>query len=91
VDQRWLPLVGPFGQEMITVDCALPPGQPSPVRRVDWSRCGELDYATPRAPSLGAVVAHWTALLSADEIRLDPDTNDWLWISKNLLIFPPEP
>jgi cell wall assembly regulator SMI1 len=71
--RSWLPLAMTEG--IAVLDCDVPPGEPSPVRFVDWGR--DLESDKPKLPSVAALVKLWTDALERGTWEYDSAANHW--------------
>jgi cell wall assembly regulator SMI1 len=74
---NWLPLLGPFQHDTVAIDCDVPADAATPVLRITATSIGDKGYDDPRAPSMGALVAHWIQLLRAGAYVYDRARKAW--------------
>ena len=56
-DPSWLPITG-SSQGCIVVDCSVSDGDPTPIRKIDWTNMSPEEWSRPRASSFGELI-HW--------------------------------
>ena len=72
-DPAWLPIRGP--QLPLVIDCSVPEGQPTPLRRIDLQ---DIEGSPrPRGQSLGEMVSWWMSAIDAGAWRWDRVNAKW--------------
>jgi cell wall assembly regulator SMI1 len=71
---EWFPLDAE--KSTTVVDCSVPPGQPTPIRRVSFEGQTE-EYWPPRARSLGEAVQWWTNAMNTGAVVWRADEQLW--------------
>ena len=74
----WVPIFDTGGLSKIALDCSGAPDDPSPVRQIDWDRCGASDFAASFAPSLGEYISRAVGAIAASRYRYDAAQQTWL-------------
>ena len=73
-EQTWLP-INNLDNQAIVIDCAVGPGEASPIHVVGWESHG--DWAVVKAPSVLALVQLWNRMLDEGYWTWDPDVGEW--------------
>jgi cell wall assembly regulator SMI1 len=71
----WLPFSGDPGHPAV-IDCAVPDGQPTPVRCIDWADQPE-EYGLIRARSLGELIHHFIRAIDSGAWRWNATRGRW--------------
>jgi hypothetical protein len=72
-DPAWLPIKGEG--HPVVIDCSVGPGQPSPVRFIDWQNVD--GFRIPQALSLGRMILWWIEALESGAWRWDNNETAW--------------